>query len=117
MNSVGTACEVDSSNGATCISSTSCNSLLGLSCSGGTCSCASGTYWNGAACVQTLGAGQSCTPNACTSPLTCSAGTCSCPAGYYLDWITVRCLTDIATGSSCSYGFQCLSTTCTNSIC
>lgn len=111
------SCVTKATDSAACSATILCNDLAGLICST-TCTCSTGSFWGGTTCVETLGAGQTCASvPQCTSPLTCSGATCSCPAGLYLDWITVRCLTNKISGSACTYGFECSSGTCTNSIC
>lgn len=118
-NAVGSTCTNKSSSGVACTTSSTCNDLLGLTCTSSSCTCATGTYWSGTTCISTLGAGQSCggVSSACTSPLYCPTTTCICPNTYYLDIVTVNCLLKKATGISCTYGFECTSGTCTNSLC
>jgi hypothetical protein len=116
-NAVAVTCSAKSNSGVACASSSTCNDLLGLSCTAGTCTCGTGTYWSGTTCVATLGAGQVCAAAAqCTSPLTCGSP-CQCPATYYLDLVTVNCILKKAAGVACTYGFECTSGTCTSSLC
>lgn len=118
-NVTGSTCTTKSTVSETCTTSATCNDLVGLVCSSSVCSCTTGTYWDGTSCVETLGAGQQCAgvSSRCTSPMTCPSTTCQCPATYYLDLVTVNCILKKSTGVSCTYGFECTSGTCTNSVC
>ncbi|CAF1049686.1 unnamed protein product [Rotaria sordida] len=118
-NTTGSRCTTKSTVSTTCSTSATCNDLVGLICTAPTCTCATGTFWSGTNCVETLGAGQSCAgaSSRCTSPLICPIATCLCPTAYYLDIVTVNCILKRATGGSCTYGFHCTSGTCTNSVC
>ena len=118
-NSTGPICAIKSTESAACITSATCNNLVGLVCTSSVCTCAAGTYWSGTTCIETLGAGQICggDDNRCTSPLICPTTTCQCPTTYYLDIVTVNCILKKATGVSCTYDFECINGTCTNSVC
>lgn len=114
-NFISGTCVAKVSFGLSCVSA-SCNDQVGLSCLGTVCNCSTGYYWTGTACSTTLGAGQTCTATACTSPFICAA-TCQCPAAYYLDLYTVNCDLDKTTGTSCSYNFECSSNVCSSGLC
>ena len=111
-------CTAKVTQGGACSASILCDDSLGLTCVSNVCQCSSGTYWTGSKCSETKGAGQACTAaSECTSPMSCISSICNCPATFYLDLVTVACLSKKASGVSCTYNFECTSSTCTNSVC
>ena len=73
-------------NDQTCTSSIMCNSIVGLTCINGKCSCNASALFDGNKCVKKAGFQDSCSlasPCDTSLGLVCSDGVCMCPATHY----------------------------------